>query len=78
MVYSLLVKDFKIVTRNFANLKVGVLIADKIGRKGGQLSIISLQTLQSPYIIPGLVPIGFRDLLFSSDMLLDATSFLKI
>ena len=33
-VYSLLVKDFKIGTRNFANLKVGVLIADRIDWKG--------------------------------------------
>ena len=30
IVYSLLVKHFKIGTRNFANLYVGVLIADKI------------------------------------------------
>ena len=29
-VYSLLVKDCKIGTRNFANLYVGVLTADKI------------------------------------------------
>ena len=36
-VYLLLVKDFKIGTRNFANLYVGLLIAGKIGRKGRQL-----------------------------------------
>ena len=40
--------------------------------------MISLRTLQSPYIIPGLVPTGFRDLLVSSDMLLDARSFFKM
>ena len=40
--------------------------------------MMSLGTLQSRYIIPGLVPTGFRDLLVSSDMLLDATSFLKM
>ena len=33
-VYSLLIKDFKIGTRNFADLWVGVLITNKIGRKG--------------------------------------------
>ena len=52
-----------------------MLIADKIGRKGGQLSIISLRTLQSPCIIPCLVPTDLRDLFVSLDMLLDATSF---
>ena len=36
IVYSLLVKDFKVGTRNFANLWVGVLVADKIDRKGGK------------------------------------------
>ena len=30
------VKDFKVGTRNFANLWVGVLVADKIDRKGGK------------------------------------------
>ena len=32
-VYSLLVKDFETDTRNFTNQWVGVLVADKIGRK---------------------------------------------
>ena len=31
--HSLLVKDFKVVTKYFADLYVGVLIADKICRK---------------------------------------------
>ena len=43
-----------------------------------QLSITSLWTLQSPYIITGLVPTGFRDLLVSADMLLDVTSFFNL
>ena len=77
-VYWLLVKDFKIDTRNFTNLYVGVLIADKIDQKCGKLSMISLWTLQNPHITPGLVRTGLRDLLFSSDILLNATSFLKI
>ena len=41
-VNSVLVKDFKISTRNFTNLKLRVLIADKIGQEGGQLSMIPL------------------------------------
>ena len=41
-VYLLLVKDFKIGTRIFANLYVGLLTAGKIGRKGRQLWTISL------------------------------------
>ena len=53
--------------RNFANLQVGVLIADKIVRKAGQL-LISLRTLQIRYIIPDLAPTGLRDLLVSSDI----------
>ena len=40
-IYSLLVKDFKVGARNFNNLLVRVLISDKIGQKGGQLSMIS-------------------------------------
>ena len=35
-VYSLLVKDIKIGTRNFANFQVVVLITDKIGQKVGK------------------------------------------
>ena len=38
-------KDFKLGTRNVANLQMGVLIADKIGEKGGQLLMTSLRTL---------------------------------
>ena len=35
-VYSLLIKDIKIGTRNFANFQVVVLITDKIGQKVGK------------------------------------------
>ena len=73
-VHSLLVADFKIGTRNFANLYVRVLISDEIGQKGRQL-LISLWTLQSPFIIPGLVPTGLGDRLVSSDILLETTIF---
>ena len=74
-VNSVLVKDFKISTRNFTNLKLRVLIADKIGHEGGQLSMIPLWTLQSRYIIPILVITGLKDLLASSDKLLDEQVF---
>ena len=40
--YSLLVKNFNIGTRNFANLLVRVLILDKISWNGGKWSKISL------------------------------------
>ena len=63
-VYSLLVNDFKLGIKNFANLLVRVLTADKIGGNGGQLSTLHLSTLQSPYIIPGLVPTGVEIFLF--------------
>ena len=64
-VYSLLIKDFKTSTRKFANLWIGALIADKIA-----------DTIADK--IAALVPTGLRDLLVSSDILLDATSFSKI
>ena len=50
----------------------------KICRKGGSLLLISLRTLPSPYIVPGLVPTSLRGLVISSGIQLDATSFLKI
>ena len=51
-VYSLLVKDFKIGTRNFANLWVGVLIANKIGRKGRQLWMNFTKTIHYTWSSP--------------------------
>ena len=47
-VYILVVIDSRRGTRNLASLYVGVLIADVIGLKGGQLSTNCLQTLQRP------------------------------
>ena len=44
-VNSLTVKDDKIGTKSFAKLEVGVPIADKMGRKDGQLLMIGLCTL---------------------------------
>ena len=41
----MIVKGDKIGTKNFARLYVGVPIADKMGRKEGQLSMIGLFTL---------------------------------
>ena len=47
-VNSLAFKGDKIGTKNFARLYVGAPIADKMGRKEGQLSIIGLCTLALP------------------------------
>ena len=47
-VNSLTVKGNKIGTKNFTRLYVGVPIADKMGRKEGQLSMIGLCTLALP------------------------------
>ena len=59
--YSLLVNVSNIGTRNLARLYVGVYKADRIGLNGGQPCTSCLCTLQSPYIVPGLVPTGFTD-----------------
>ena len=47
-VYILVVISSRRGTRNLARLYVGVLIADIIGLKGGQLSTNCLWTLQRP------------------------------
>ena len=47
-VNSLTIKGGKIGTKNFARLYVGVPIADKMGRKEGQLSMKGLCTLALP------------------------------
>ena len=75
-VYLLLVNGSKISTKYFASLYVGVCKSDKIGMKGGQPLTHFLCTLQEPYIIPGLVLIGFGYFRVSSDLLLESTSFL--
>ena len=47
-VNSLTVRGDKMWTKNFAKLYVGLLTADKMGRKEGQLSMIELRTLALP------------------------------
>ena len=47
-VNSLTVTGDKIGIKNFARLYVGVPIADKMGRKEGQLSMVDLCTLALP------------------------------
>ena len=76
--YLLVVNDSKRGTTYLASLDVGVCKANKIDLKGGQPSSHFLCTLQEPYIIPGLVPTGFRCPRVSLDMLLELTSFLYI
>ena len=51
-------------TKNLANLNVGVCKADIPGQNGGQPSTCWLYALQSPYIIPNIVPNASTDLLF--------------
>ena len=68
-VYLLVVNDSKIGTKYFASLYVGVYKADKLGLRGGQSLTHFLSTFQEPYIIPGLVPTGFRSLRIPLDML---------
>ena len=64
---SLVVKGFKIGTKNFASLLFGVFKAGKLGQNGGQNVTLTLYTLQDPHIAPGLLPVGFNDfLLFSA------------
>ena len=57
-VNSLTVKGDKIGTKNFARLYVGVPIANKMGRKEGQLSMIGLCDLALPQSISGLDSVG--------------------
>ena len=48
---SFFVKGFKISTKNFTSLKVGVFKAAKIGRNGGQFSTLALCTLNELYMM---------------------------
>ena len=50
------VKNF---SKNFANLSVGVTIAETIERKGGIPLQVSLWILPDPYKMPGLEPTAF-------------------
>ena len=63
-VYSFLVKGFNMGTKNFANLNVGACKADIPVQNGGQASTCWLYALQSPYIIPSIVPTASTDLRF--------------
>ena len=76
-VYSFLVKEFNMETKDVASLNVGDYKADKIDRNGGHPSSWCLCTLQSPYIVLGLVQTGFTDLRISFDILLDLTRYMN-
>ena len=77
-VYLLLVKGFDTETKNLAKLYVRVYKADKIGRNGDQPSTCYFCALQSPYIVPGLVPTGFTELCIYFDIILELTRSLKV
>ena len=68
-VYLLVVNGSKIGTKYFASLYVGVCKANQISLKRAQHRHF-LWALQEPYLIPALIPPGFRCLRISSDMLL--------
>ena len=60
--YSLVVRGSSTGTENFANLYVGVLMANKIGLKDGRPSVTILWTLAEPYVISGLEHEGLKSL----------------
>ena len=59
--YSLVVRNSSIGTKNFASLYVGVPMVDK-GLKNGRPSVTILWTLAEPQIIPGIEPEGLKSL----------------
>ena len=69
---------FNMGTKNLAMLSEAVCEADEIGLNGVQPSTCCLYTLQSPYIVPGLVPTNFIDVSVSSEILLQSIKFLKM
>ena len=64
----LVVIGSKIATKCLGILYDGVLIADKMGQKGGHLSIKLLRILQRPYNLPDLEPLDFSFLYFVSEI----------
>ena len=63
--YSLVVRNSSIGTKNFASLYVGVPMVDnglKNGLKNGRPSVTNLWTLAEPHIIPGVEPEGLKSL----------------
>ena len=65
IVYSLVVNNPSIGTKNFASLYVGVLVADKLVGKDGRLWVTGLLNLAKPYIIPNLEPRGHKSFYYS-------------
>ena len=68
-VYLVVDNGSKIGNKNFASVHVCACKADKIGMKGGKTSTHFLCTLKETYIIPGIVPTGFRRLCVSTGIL---------
>ena len=52
-------------------------MVESIGLKGGQISVIALCTLHSPYRIPGLLPIALIFLYWSELKLPDFSRLFK-
>ena len=66
--YSLIVRDCSIGTKNFASLYVGVPMADKIGLKDARPSLTILLTLAEPFITSGLQHEGLKYLYCSMEI----------
>ena len=64
----MLVRGFSSWSQNLARLKVGVPIADRIGRKDGAPSSNASWILASPYKTPGLEPDGYKSFLSYSEI----------
>ena len=77
-VYSFLVKVSYVRAKTLTRLYVRVCIVKRIGLNGGHPSSSCLCTLQSPYIVPGLVSTGFIELRIFSDILLESVKLLKM
>ena len=60
IIYSLVVRDLSIGTKNFASFYISVLMADKIGLKDGRPSMKILWNLSKLYITSGLEPEGLK------------------
>ena len=78
IVYLAVVDCSRIATKNFTNLYVGVCKTNKMVLKANQSLTNFLWTLQEPYIIPGIVPTGFKCLFVYLDRIFQSTNFLQI
>ena len=65
-VYSLMVAELRIGTRNLASIYLNA-FADRMGLTSGKSSTNSMGTLLKSYMIPGCVPFGLREWYLSAN-----------